>query len=397
MNIFMNIAASRRRLATHNRRTQSKMPSSKRKAVAPPKGPTAKQQQLEQLPLLKKPLEVVGEKVNFPGSFWEGRMTAEEKDTQYVCIVREFSALHTFGDGSKAAKGQAFQLQEMGPAGTGSLEHGDSSGDIFWCKYPFPFLTFFYDTYPEKKPQAVDLTKSPAHSVKSITPIELDGDGGRAIATPDVHPDFPHLRLSKAPVMEFYTVTSDMLQEAGPKSGQFAAKFECIIVEADGRQCCKERTIYHRRMRACSTTNLILHIRERAAVCPIHKAALAKIEAGSTNFIELDGETVAVYNFNQAFKCVNLRQQLERLPCCLYVSAATVSVHHITLCEISSCPPMPLCLYALDNVSTLCLRLDQGPFPRAHRGDARLHLPLCICALMAPLMIVNLTTHSCFK
>jgi len=55
------------------------MPSSKRKAVAPPKGPTAKQQQLEQLPLLKKPLEVVGEKlVNFPGSFWEGRMTAEE-------------------------------------------------------------------------------------------------------------------------------------------------------------------------------------------------------------------------------------------------------------------------------------------------------------------------------
>ena len=44
------------------------MPS-KRKAVAPPKGPTAKQQLIEQLPLLMKPLEVVGKKVNFPGSF----------------------------------------------------------------------------------------------------------------------------------------------------------------------------------------------------------------------------------------------------------------------------------------------------------------------------------------
>ena len=64
------------------------MPSSKRKAVAPPKGPTAKQQQLEQLPLLKKPLEVVGTPINFPGSFWEGRMTAEEKKTLYVCVAR---------------------------------------------------------------------------------------------------------------------------------------------------------------------------------------------------------------------------------------------------------------------------------------------------------------------
>ena len=133
----MNIAASRRRLATHSRRTQSKMPSSKRKAVAPPKGPTAKQQQLEQLPLLKKPLEVVGEKVNFPGLFWEGRMTAEEKDTQYVCIVREFSALHTFGDGSKAAKGQAFQLQEMGGSSYSRSSSGESHQRTVAVVQPF--------------------------------------------------------------------------------------------------------------------------------------------------------------------------------------------------------------------------------------------------------------------
>ena len=43
-------------------------------------------------------------------------------------------------------------------------------------------------------------------------------------------------------------------------------------------------------------------MREQAAVCTVHKAALAKIEAASTNFIEIDGETVAVYNFNEIFK-----------------------------------------------------------------------------------------------
>ena len=98
-------------------------------------------------------------------------------------------------------------------------------------------------------------------------------------------------------------------------------------------------------MRACSTSNLTLHIRERAAVCPIHKAALAKIEAGSTNFIELDGETVAIYNFNEAFKCVDLRQRLENFPRCLYMSAVSVSLHHIERL-ISSQAPLPLCLYA---------------------------------------------------
>ena len=71
---------------------------SKRKAVAaPPRSAT--QQKLEQLPLLKKPLEHVGTQIKVPGSFWQGRMSAEEKATLYVCSVRDFSALHDFHDG----------------------------------------------------------------------------------------------------------------------------------------------------------------------------------------------------------------------------------------------------------------------------------------------------------
>ena len=38
-------------------------------------------------------------------------------------------------------------MQEMGVSGSGSLEVGDSSGDIFWIKNS-EFLKHFYKTYP---------------------------------------------------------------------------------------------------------------------------------------------------------------------------------------------------------------------------------------------------------
>ena len=329
--------------------------------AAPPKGKSGQQAQLEQLPLIKRPLELVGQTINVPGAYWHGRMSAAEKETLYVCVVRDFSALHKFMDGSTS---QAFELQEMGAAGTGSLEKGDASGEIFWMIYPFPvccclrtlnltcprvpvpmlhevflcsrprcqmkvageprrlmdhrhrprscralasvlltcvkFLTFFYATYPEKKPTIIDATRSPAGAAATVVEIE---DDEKPSSPPDIHPDFPQLRLSKAPVMEFYTINSDVLQEAGPKSGQFATEFQCLITECDGRVCGKKRTVYHKRCRSVSTTNLITHVRERAAVCTVHKAALAKIEAGSANFIDVDGETVRMYTFGESFEC----------------------------------------------------------------------------------------------
>ena len=103
--------------------------------TASAKGKALMQQQLEQLPLIKKPLELIGEYINVPGTFWQGRMSAAEKETMYKCVVREHSALHKFTDGTMK---EAFQLQEMGAMGTGSLEHGDASGEIFWMVHPFP-------------------------------------------------------------------------------------------------------------------------------------------------------------------------------------------------------------------------------------------------------------------
>ena len=53
---------------------------------AAPKSTT--QKQLDQLPLLKKPLEQIGKQIKIPVSFWEGTMTAEEKALEYFCRAR---------------------------------------------------------------------------------------------------------------------------------------------------------------------------------------------------------------------------------------------------------------------------------------------------------------------
>ena len=57
---------------------------------------TGKQAQITDtaLPLLKKPLDHCGKAINFPGDFWEGRMSSAEMATLYKCVLRDFSALH---------------------------------------------------------------------------------------------------------------------------------------------------------------------------------------------------------------------------------------------------------------------------------------------------------------
>ena len=82
------------------------------------------------LPLLRKPMETIGKQIDVPGAFWEGRMSEEEKKTKYKCTVRDFTMSHKFP--YSIAPEAAVSLQEMGKTGTGSTEHGDASGEIFW-------------------------------------------------------------------------------------------------------------------------------------------------------------------------------------------------------------------------------------------------------------------------
>jgi len=71
------------------------------------------------VPLLTKPAEVIGDYISMQGKEWPG-CPAADKDKWYRCVVRHFEAMHEFG----AFKSAAFEVQEMGESGDGSLEPG---------------------------------------------------------------------------------------------------------------------------------------------------------------------------------------------------------------------------------------------------------------------------------
>ena len=77
-------------------------------------------------------------------------MSAEEKKTAYLCTVLDFDVMHKMP--GKTTPEQEFKVQEMGEAGTGSLEKGDASGETFWIAYPMPYLEFYYKTFPLELP-----------------------------------------------------------------------------------------------------------------------------------------------------------------------------------------------------------------------------------------------------
>ena len=54
------------------------------------------------------------------------------------------------------------------------------------------FLTYYYDTYPEKKPITIDATRSPPGA--GATVVELEDDDKPP--SPDVIPEFPNLPSS---------------------------------------------------------------------------------------------------------------------------------------------------------------------------------------------------------
>jgi len=110
--------------------------------MAPKKKPAVRQQSLEatgHLPLLAKPIELVGKQVSVPGSFWGTAARRGEANQIYICIINDFTLLHTF---SATDKGPAFQLIECGVTGS------EGNSEPFWMQYPFPFLEFWYKDNP---------------------------------------------------------------------------------------------------------------------------------------------------------------------------------------------------------------------------------------------------------
>ena len=110
-----------------------------------PKRPGSKQQQqlnVDQYPLLKKPMEHLGKQLNVPGSFWQGRMSEHERDKIYKCTIVDFSLAQKVAPNSSPR--MAFKVQEMGIDCTGSHENSDLASTMYWIDYQMPSLPLYH-------------------------------------------------------------------------------------------------------------------------------------------------------------------------------------------------------------------------------------------------------------
>jgi hypothetical protein len=51
---------------------------------------------VDQFKLLERPMDHLGKQINVSGSFWQGRILAEEREKVYKCTIIYFSLAHKF-------------------------------------------------------------------------------------------------------------------------------------------------------------------------------------------------------------------------------------------------------------------------------------------------------------
>ena len=95
-------------------------------------------------------MDHLGKQINVPGSFWQSRMLAEERDKFYKCTIVDFSLAHKFGPDSSPR--MAFKMQEMGIDGTGSHEQSELASKMYWIEYSHtPSYYYTKLNYPTQK------------------------------------------------------------------------------------------------------------------------------------------------------------------------------------------------------------------------------------------------------
>ena len=216
-----------------------------------------------------------------PGSYWDGCPTAD-KQKIFKCLTVEFIAMHDYGGG---IKGGGMQVKEMGESGTGSLELGDASGEVFVIPYPTPFLQFFYDANPDMLPESMRPVATPAQST------ERAGEPGV-----EVKPE-----KEKPPVFDYLTPVSSTLNVSGPKRGTYTNVYTCCI-DVGGRACGGKVTLYSSGdNKAETTSNAFIHIRKAALKCDFHKAVIDRLDSTSSNRVWKNGEYLPMMSFAEAF------------------------------------------------------------------------------------------------
>ncbi len=121
----------------------------------------------------------------------------------------------------------------MGVDGQGSTEPGGSNDDkIFFMKYPYPFLQYWYGSFPLAQ-QETTPTDTTDTSIVSSSSVDVVPDMSGKIISGDAR--FPHLTPNKVFVLKHWTLVSDDLITTDRNSGQYKTTFKYNIVDGDGK------------------------------------------------------------------------------------------------------------------------------------------------------------------
>lgn len=191
------------------------------------------------LPMIQKPGDLVGKEFMVPGSHWGESASRGEANKDYVCIINDFSVLHTF---SATERGPAMQIVEVGETGSAG------NSEAFWMKYPFPFLQFWYKSYPDllKRTQVTHTEEGATRDVEA-TAAGRDAEQHQVLPENKVYSYLDSVRS--------YKVLS------GKQKGRMCHIYNCNIAVTDGgAKCGSKVTIYGK-----STGSFFKHVRRRAA------------------------------------------------------------------------------------------------------------------------------------
>ena len=302
-------------------------------------------EQSGQFPLLKKPAECVGRNIGVLGEHWGSACAPADKTKTFLCTVMDYTLVHVH---SPTERWPAMKLVEMGTDGTGG------NSEAFWMRYPFPFLTFWYKTYP--------MLASPATTAEAEPVTEEVGGLDTTEATvlnSKVYNFLAPLRSEKRKGRQVNMFTCKVLKVVQTVSGPTTA--EC------GAPC----TLFGK-----SSGPFFKHVRRLAKTgCEGHKAAMEELNLSSSRQVRgPGGKWTSVFTFEECFPhhirfvwmvATGMPSRYSRRPAMReYIrgfESRAVMPHHNTIHRIAE---------AIDEVQRAQQRGARRSFIRKHKGRA---------------------------
>ena len=228
-------------------------------------------EQSGQFPLLKKPATCIGRNFGIPGEHWGTSCPPADRSKLFQCTVIDYTLLHVH---SPTERWPAMKLVEMGLDGQGG------NSESFWMRYPYPFLKFWYGTYPVQDPQ------TSAVAQPTVETGDVDEEAAETKDTSAVYRYLTPLRSEKRKGRQGNIFTCTVMKQVQTVSGE--------MQQACGAQC----TLFGK-----TTGPFFKQVRRAAkAGCSGHKAVLEELNISSYRQVRNEsGAWVNVFKFEEAF------------------------------------------------------------------------------------------------